>query len=483
MPYRGNNYSFVIDSSFKPFTFQEMLAPYTIYKTESDKAEEAYIDLSDKADKFKYLSETLPEGSKARKIYEGYAEDLKAQADDFAQHGLTMSNRGALTGLRKRYSGEIGRLAEAQTKLDKEMDLRRQMSTKDSSILYALDNLSIDNYLDGATPNLYNISGNELYAKGAAAGKAASSRIYNNPEVQKLDKYYNNYFNTVGYSPEKMQEFRNNLAAIPELQKAAMDIARANNIGELGESSENYKTALQQIINGIADGAIYERRDNLQRNLGVLTAKEEEDKRQATLSYNLQVEGLNRQAAAQGLHWDKDTKSFKYDIRTDPRYAGELWKWKVEQDENGNWVVKEHSKAYEDAVKKGTIKADNSSKNGNKPVSKIDTSKLINNGKFERGGKASFGETKITSSCKRVTLDEIAQEDEAQANEIRSTLGSYGVPVEEMYDLWQDKDGNVYPRISNSIVLKNNSLNTDSTNTQSPVPGDNNFGGDWQNGY
>ena len=308
MPYRGNNYSFVIDSSFRPFTFQEMLAPYTIYKDASEKAEEAYTELKTKAGDFAYLSQTLPEGSKAREIYEGYANDLNTQAEDFAQHGLSMGNRRALTGLKQRYQGEIGRLSKADEALRKERELRRQMGAKDSSLLYAADNLSIDDFLDNNTPNLYSISGNELYVKGAAAGKAASSRIYSNPDVQKLDDYYNNYFHTVGYSPEKMQEFRDNLAAIPELQRAAMDIAKANNIGELGEGSANYQAALQQIVNGIADGAIYERKDNMQRNLGVMTAAEQAADARAKASdkraqQSLELTGIENGYVREGNKW------------------------------------------------------------------------------------------------------------------------------------------------------------------------------------
>ena len=137
-----------------------MLVPFSAYKEAYEKSEEQYNELSEKADKFKYLSETLPEGSKARELYEGYANDLTKQAEDLAHNGLSMSNRRALTSMRE------------------EKKLRRSLSAQDSSMLYATDNLNIDSFLDGETPNLYNISGNELYTRGAAAGKAASSRVF-----------------------------------------------------------------------------------------------------------------------------------------------------------------------------------------------------------------------------------------------------------------------------------------------------------------
>ena len=304
MAYRRGNYDFVIDSSFQPFSMQEMLVPYLAYKEAFEESEKAYEELSNKADTFAYLSKELPEGSKARQIYEGYANELHKQATDLASNGLNMSNRGALTGLKRRYQGEIGRLDLANTALQQEKALRRQMSAKDPSMLYAIDNMNIDDFLDNNTPNLYSISGNELYTRGAAAGKAASSRIYSNPEVRKLDKYYNEYFSTVGYSPEKMQEFRENLAAIPELQQAAMDIARANKIGELGEGSANYQAALQQIVNGIADGAIYQRQSNMQRNLGAMTSAEQAADARAKANDARAERSLNMQAMLHGLKSD-----------------------------------------------------------------------------------------------------------------------------------------------------------------------------------
>ena len=92
----SGNYSYVVDSTFQPFNMQEMLVPFSAYKDAFENSEEQYDTLSQGADKFKYLSDTLPEGSKARQIYEGYANDLRAQAEDLAHNGLTMGNRRAL---------------------------------------------------------------------------------------------------------------------------------------------------------------------------------------------------------------------------------------------------------------------------------------------------------------------------------------------------------------------------------------------------
>lgn len=362
MPYRRNNYDFVIDSSFTPFTMQEMLVPFMAYKDAFEKSEEAYTDLSTRADKFKYLANSLDPNSEAAKIYNGYANDLKAQAEDLANNGLSMGNRSALTNLKRRYQGEIGRLVDADTELKKERELRRQMSAKDPSMLWAADNLTIDNFLDGNTPSLYGISGNELYAKGAAAGKAASARIYSDPTVRALDKYYNEYFSTVGYSPEKMQEFREKLSAIPELQRAAMDIVKANKVGELGEGSANYQAALQQIVNGIADGAIYQRQSSMQRNLGVMTAAEADASARGWASERRAEKQMELSALASGYkrengRWVLDEEGIKKraELMGIDSYNPDDWELGPDgkpRRKKGTSTAKTPEEAAEDAVRK-----------------------------------------------------------------------------------------------------------------------------------
>ena len=310
------NYSYVINNSFRPFSMQEMLVPFNAYKEAYEQADETYTDLTSKADKFKYLSENLPEGSKARQLYEGYANELNAQAADLATNGLSMNNRRALSNLRRRYSGEIGRLDEAQTRLDKEIDLRRQMSIKDPTMLYALDNLDIDMYLDNNTPNLYGISGNDLYTRGQNAGKAASSRIYNFGDLgSTLGGYYRMWGERNGYSADSINAFRANASAIPELQQAADDILR-----ETGAYSNltgnNLERARQGVINGIIDGAVYKEDINPTRDLGVMSRAEQDASARAWVNTNIAKE-----------KWDEEKKDL--DIERQLRYN---------YDEDGNVI-------------------------------------------------------------------------------------------------------------------------------------------------
>lgn len=306
-----SNYSFVVDSTFSPFSMQEMLVPFSAYKDALEKTEDAYNDLSDKSDKFKYLSETLPEGSKARKLYEGYANELQKQAEDLAHNGLSMSNRRALTSLKRRYQGEIGRLTQADEAMREEKKLRQTLNAQDSSRLYATDNLSIDDFLDNNTPNLYNISGNELYTRGAAAGKAASSRVFSAGDAgSTLGGYYRDYVQKLGYSRETIQKFYDDMSAIPELQRAADSILEERGVTQ-NLTGYNLQRARKSVINGMIDGAIYQENHSPQRDLGVLTQAEKvadaRAKEQLVLQqkqFNLSKGQLDARAASMGYRID-----------------------------------------------------------------------------------------------------------------------------------------------------------------------------------
>lgn len=304
------NYDFVVNSHFTPFTLQEMLTPFAAYKEEYDKTEAAYDKLAE-ADNFKYLSQTLPKGSRARDIYEGYANDLEEQAKDFAQNGLTMSNKGALTSLKRRYRGEIGRLIKADEALKEEKKLRQTLNAQDSSRLYATDNLNIDSFLDGENPNLYSISGNELYTKGAAAAKAAASRIYNvNGEAKTLGGYYLDFAQSVGYNADMMKAFTENIANIPELAAQVDNILMERGVYK-NLTGENLKRARQSVINGMIDGAVYSESHNPQRNLGVIDASTQ-------AQIDLQKRGQDIELATHGLTYDDKTNTVNYDPTKDP---------------------------------------------------------------------------------------------------------------------------------------------------------------------
>ena len=386
------NYSLVSNASFKPFSMQEMLVPFTAYKDSFEKTEEAYNDLSDKSDKFKYLSETLPEGSKARDIYEGYANNLKAQAEDLAHNGLTMGNNRALTSLKRRYQGEIGRLVKADEAMAEEKKLRQAMGAQDSSRLYATDNLNIDDFLDGKSPNLYSISGKEAYSRGAAAGKAFSSRVVNVGEGNiTLGGYYRDLVAKYGYSPEVLNNFMSNMDAIPEL-KASFENYMESSGANANLSGANKQRFAKEYLSGVLDGAVYQENHSPQRDLGVLTKAEQVADTRAK-----QQQAISMWQA--GAKWDKegnvvaDTNNINYKtkkIAADAAQAQFNTMYIEDPDNEGSYILNPAYASGYSITPKGEWKRDPKQVAAQQndtslatELSKLDCKTLGSNGGFE----------------------------------------------------------------------------------------------------
>lgn len=298
MAYESN--PFVLESSYKPMSMQEMLTPFLYYKQAYDEAEEKYDKIADDAGIFKYLEERLKDNpdSEAAQIYKKYMDDFNAQARDFSINGLSMANRSALSNLRKRYKSEIGLLERANNLLETERKYRRELAAKDPSMLYEVDDrdLNIDNYLYDKSPSNYSISGDSLYAKGATYAQMASKRMFKTREGGKntLGGYYIDYIQENGITPEMLAKFGSEIRAdftkkvsvLPEFQEQVNNILKATGASD-HLSGSALERARAQVINGMIDGSVYTETHSLQRDLGKLTAAEQVEKEANDFARNI----------------------------------------------------------------------------------------------------------------------------------------------------------------------------------------------------
>lgn len=305
--------AYTIDGGYKPFTFQELVTPYMLYKDAYDKQEAKLEELYDKASVFSDLDD-LPEDSQARKIYDNYMSSLNAANKDFATNGLTMNNRGLYSDIRRRYQGEIGKLSRAKTKLDEINKMRLTQSMQDPSMIYSQSNFGIDDLIGKNKPNTYGISGKYLYDLGSKAGATASSRVWSDVTVKNTaNKYFLLASQTNGYTPEMLARMRDDFMAIPEFRKEVENAMKANGVTQ-NLTGDKYTQAALNYVNGFVDSCTLKRNDNLQQNPAI---EFNEKVRQFNISKAMQEEQFNAQAQMKGFIQQAD-KSYKYDSTKDP---------------------------------------------------------------------------------------------------------------------------------------------------------------------
>lgn len=266
MAYRRGNYTFAVEDTYDPFSMQEVFYPIGLYKQEYDTEEAHYLDLLEKSNKFKYLSEILPEGSKARGIYEGYADTLNKQAQDFSKNGMSMSNQAALRDLRGRYSGEIGRLLDADTRRKADIEEQKKIALQDPTRMFSKDAslTSIDNYLDlqGQLP-YKSYSGAMLASQVSTAASALAKSLNNYGNGQALDKYTKTWIEQHGFTPEQVATAINNPNdpnASPVLNTIVNEALNSSGIPSWGDNStlqraRNY--AVQGLWNAVGQSNIH----------------------------------------------------------------------------------------------------------------------------------------------------------------------------------------------------------------------------------
>ena len=100
------NYNLVVTSKFQPLSYERYLQPYKEYQQAYARQEQGLSELESKAGIYEKMA-LAEEGSKAAKLYQTYANDLRNAAERLSKRGLSPDIRKSLIDLKSRYSKEI----------------------------------------------------------------------------------------------------------------------------------------------------------------------------------------------------------------------------------------------------------------------------------------------------------------------------------------------------------------------------------------
>ena len=249
----GISSSVVSTAKFRPFSYQEMLAPLAAYTQEYNTIQEGLSNLGDASNVY---SEYL-QGTNAGKQVEDYNAKLKAAADDMAKNGLGVINRDTLYGLKRMYNNDILKINKAAQSLDTLYKQVQQGKLKDNSLMVGKIP-TIDEMLQNPSATPVVASGNEMYAHAAKSAQAASARRFlNDTKVgQGVMQYWVENVVKQGYSPDALANFSKLTDSIPELKQAMDDIKSMYNVSSLNPTDQLRSDSF--IMRGIMDGAGYQ---------------------------------------------------------------------------------------------------------------------------------------------------------------------------------------------------------------------------------
>lgn len=361
------NYSLVINSQFKPFLYQEMLAPTLMATQAHQELENQYGELATKASVWEEMANEQTDPY-AYKMYKTYANDLEEQAGQLAREGLNAASRRDMLNMRARYSKEITPIENAYKK--REEDIARQKKVSDATggrTVFTRDarTTSLDKYMEGiddyGQTNL-----DELYKEGAAGGAAISKRYLSTREGQLFNGMYLNLQRTTGMTNDQIQQFLSNQKdakgnlLFPELHALKNELLSKSNYQNYSVADQNRME--QAILSGINTGIVYNVEDKPMENWRAKMAEQEamkireekraakrkaEEQKQAMLN-NLAINPLNIYSSRE---LSKDENKYKDALKNYSQYFykdanGRIkMTWKGWQEYNRNATPRVNSSA------------------------------------------------------------------------------------------------------------------------------------------
>lgn len=103
-----------------------------------------------------------------RNLYQGYADNLRKEAETLASKGLDGTSRRGLLDLRTQYARDIMPIEEAYKKYQGELARRQQLKDTDSSYIFEKGDLNITGYYNNPETQYKAMKVDEVYKTAAA---------------------------------------------------------------------------------------------------------------------------------------------------------------------------------------------------------------------------------------------------------------------------------------------------------------------------
>ena len=172
------NYFATKTAKFRPFSYQEMLAPVKAYQDAYNALENEVVNLDIMAGDVASKLTQNPKDAKLRETYNKFQTDMQSAINELYNTGYNSSTRKQLAGLKSRYAKELQPINEAYQAYKEDQKYLNKMSIEHPELLIKNKNASIADYMHGNRPNLSGINTNELRDEALKIAEQQASRTY-----------------------------------------------------------------------------------------------------------------------------------------------------------------------------------------------------------------------------------------------------------------------------------------------------------------
>lgn len=253
----------VINSRFKPFSYEEMSRPLAAYTDEYNAQEAAYGELADKAAQWERLKNSEIDQDTYQQ-YRNYANTLQQAADSLAKEGLKPGGRKAVQDARRKYTEEIFPIEQAYQKRAELSKMQKEMIARDPTLLIerGADQIALRELIANPELSPATYSGAYLEKSASQAASALAKEIRDNPRKWQpiLGGQYYETRSRYGYTAKEISDAlmgRGPEELMQVVQQVAQPIMGWNNAEAKGQ-------ALNYIARGMWNAIGDEKYQNLQ---------------------------------------------------------------------------------------------------------------------------------------------------------------------------------------------------------------------------
>lgn len=340
------NYSLVINSQFKPFSYQEMLAPTLMATQAHQELENQYGELATKASVWEEMANGQTDPY-AYKMYKTYANDLEEQAGQLAREGLNAASRRDMLNMRARYSKEITPIEQAYTARQKQAEEQQKALLQDPTLMLSrrASTTSLDDYIRNPQLAYESYSGKLITAQAASAASALAKEMQEKPRKWR-SILGNSYYETMmqkGFSSQAvLQAIQDNPNAAPQLTRIVEDAINSSGVRNWGDQATIARAidyAKQGLWSAVGETQ-YQTLDNWRAKMAEQEAMQiRADKRKADTAQQARLNSLainplniysSREQSKEEKQYLKDMKSFsKYFYRENGQWKMNQEGWKA----------------------------------------------------------------------------------------------------------------------------------------------------------
>lgn len=237
------NYTLIANSQFKPFTYQDFLAPALMATQAHQELENQYSELATKVNVWENLANEQTDPN-AYKMYKTYADDLNMQAEQLAREGLNVTSRKNMLNMRNRYSKEIVPIEQAYKRRQALSDEQRKLLAQNPTMLFQrnMAATSLDKFIDNPALDYgAPINGAMLTQQVANMASKLATQARRSEEgrakLKKLLPYQYEYIKHRGFRPEDVDAvIRRDPNASQILTKIVDDVVTGSGVKDWGDA-------------------------------------------------------------------------------------------------------------------------------------------------------------------------------------------------------------------------------------------------------